>query len=46
MEKEIFDLIVLGAGTAGLTVANKCRSVGLSVAIILILKRYSLVLQS
>ena len=29
-----FDVIVIGTGTAGLTVANKCRNKGLSVAII------------
>jgi glutathione reductase (NADPH) len=34
MAHQNFDLIVIGTGTAGLTVANKCRSKGLSVAII------------
>lgn len=34
MKRESFDVIVVGTGTAGLTVANKCRAVGKSVAII------------
>lgn len=34
MAQKNYDLIVLGTGTAGLTVANKCRQKGLSVAII------------
>jgi glutathione reductase (NADPH) len=32
--KEVFDLIVIGTGTAGSTVATKCRSKGWNVAII------------
>jgi glutathione reductase (NADPH) len=34
MKANNFDVIVLGTGNAGLTVASKCRSEGKSVAII------------
>jgi glutathione reductase (NADPH) len=34
MTAKNFDLIVIGTGSAGLTVANKCRAKGLTVAII------------